>query len=284
MVEVMFEILLFSAYLSAALISVVIAVYAIAVSYLGRETSRSIWSLKRRQMELENRIKKSEEKMDVTEMEKEIKRYRQEETALKEKLRFLSLNGAILLPLAALLVALFFSLIGMYTYSWNPETISSYIFVSLVANAIGIVFLLKVLKTVEWAALKVPLPKFEVLFESGLNKEKVVVKAKRMLRIIISNNGDVMAENLEVFVFFPQGFKVNERRPYRVVPQTEVSDHPGYNAVIFDYDRIHLNVKMLSPKIDIEAPEKSDKYEIPICIYERNVGESEHELFLEVVD
>ena len=148
MVEVMFEILLFSAYLSAALISVVIAVYAIASSYLGRETSRSIWSLKKREVELKRRIKKFQEKMDVGEMEKEINKYKQEKKTLEDKRRFLSFGGAVMLPLAALFTALFFSLTGMYIHSWNQEPISYFIFASLAANAVGVGFLFKILKTV----------------------------------------------------------------------------------------------------------------------------------------
>ena len=284
MVEVMFEILLFSAYLSAALISVVIAVYAISVSYLGRETSRSIWFLKKRQVELKNRIKKLGEKIDVGEMEKEIRSYRQEETTLKNKLRFLSFNGAVLLPSAALFIALFFSLAGIYTYPRNPN-ISSTVVATLAFNTLGFVVLLKVLKTVEWSALRIPLPSFEVFFKSGSKEEKMMTKEKRELRIIISNNGDAMAEDIEVFVFFPLDFKISPRRPYyKVVEQWEITDRLGYNAVIFDFDKIHINVQMLSSEIGIEAPERPDKYKIPVCIYERNIGESEHELFLEVVD
>ena len=56
MAEPLFEILLFSAYLSAALISVVVAVFAISVSFLGREATRSLWLLKKREKELGLRI------------------------------------------------------------------------------------------------------------------------------------------------------------------------------------------------------------------------------------
>lgn len=284
MVEVMLEILLFSAYLSAALISVVIAVYAVAVSYLGRETSRSIWSLKKRQMELKKRIKKFEEKPDVAEMEKEIKKYRLEETTLKDKLRFLSLNGAVLLPLSALSLGLFFSLVGIYVYQWH-QNISSYIGASLSANAIGIVFLLIVLKTIEWAALRVPLPSFEVFFKSWLKEEKMMTKEKRGMQIWICNHGEIMAEDLDIFVFFPPDFKVPSKEPfYRVIPQGKGAEKPNHNAAVFSLGRVHINIEMLSPEIVVEAPENPDRYKIPVCIYERNTGETEYELLLEVVN
>lgn len=283
MVEVMFEILLFSAYLSAALISVVIAVYAIAVSYLGRETSRSIWLLKKRQIELKDRIKKFGEKMDVGEMEKEIKRYRQEEATLRGKLRFLSINGAVLLPLLALSIALFFSLVGIRQYQW-PSNVSSYIVATLAANVTGIGFLLKVLKTVEWAALRVPMPKFEVFFISWLKEETMMIKEKKGLQIRIANIGDMMAESLEIFVFFQSDFKVTPKIPYSVVPQTERDAYPHHNATIFKWDKLHINVNAPTPEIIVEAPEKSGKYKVPIWIYEKNSGQSVHELFLEVVD
>lgn len=283
MAEVMFEILLFSAYLSAALISVVIAVYAVAVSYLGRETSRIIWSLKKRQRELKKRIKRFEDKMDIGEMEKEIKSYKQEESALKGHLFYLSVNGAVLLPLAALSVALLFSLGAIYNYSWLPN-IGFYVVCTFAFNALGVISLLIVLKTIEWAALRVPLPKFEVFFETWLSKEKMATREKRGLRFWICNRGEIIAEDVEVFLFFPPGFKISSAKRYEVFTQSKKAIHPGYHAAIFSYENIHVNTDTFSPKIAVEAPEKPDKYKIPICIYERNIGESEHELLLEVVD
>jgi len=279
MAEPMFEILLFSAYLSAALISVVIAVYAISVSYLGRETSRSIWSLKKRQLDLRSRIKKFEEKIDVKELEKEIEKYKQEEADLKGKLSFLSLKGAVLLPLLELTLALVISFYGMYQYSWNPA-LDSYIVGAIIANGIGMVLLVQVLRTVEWAALRVPMPRFEVSFESGLKEEKIKTKETKAFAFTRTNIGDIMAEDVDTFVFFPPGFKVKPSPHYRIRKQTE--DHPDYDAAIFSTERIHINIGSIGPDITVEAPEKVGKCKIPICIYERNTGESEYELFIEV--
>lgn len=284
MAEAMFEILLFSAYLSAALISVVIAVYAISVSYLGRETARSILSLKKRQTELRSRIKKFEERMDVEELEKEIKMYRLEETDLKAKLRFLSVNGAVLLPLAALFLGLLFSLLGMYMYSDYPQQSSSYIIATLVANVAGIGFLLKVLKTIEWAALRVPLPKFEVSFKTGLSEEKIKTKEQKGLHILISNAGEIIAEDLECFVGFPPEFNVIQASGFTVSKQSERESYPGYTAAVLDINKLHIDTRAEIPEIIVSAPEKTGKYKIIICIKERKTGESEHELFLQVVD
>ena len=127
------------------------------------------------------------------------------------------------------------------------------------------------------------MPVFGVRFASELIEEKLKVKEKTELRIFTNNNGDAMAEDVEVFVFFPPDFKVTGKTGYRVVAQGKGSDNPGYNAAIFNYDKIHINTSMLSTEITIEAPDKPGKYKIPVCICERNIGETDLELFLEVV-
>lgn len=237
-------------------------------------------------MKLKDQIKKFQDKIDVGEMEKAIKRYRKDLVFIRKKLDSLSLRGAVEKPLIVFFSSLFFSLLGMYLYSISLPTdipfVVIFILFALGNNAIGIGFLYRVLQTVEWAASRIPLPKFDVFFSSLLRKQKVKTKEKTKLRILISNDGEKMAEDLKVMIAFPPSFKITPARSYQIVKQGEGTANPGYNAVVISIPQIHMDINMLCRAIDIEAPEKPETYKIPVRIGERHVGVSDHELFIVV--
>lgn len=285
MTDVLFEILLFSAHLSVALISVVIGVYAISVSYLGKETLRSIRILRRRRNQLGKRVKELAEKIDVGKLEKEIKKYKREEVKLSEKLYLLSLRGAVFLPLIALSLALIFSVAGMLIYPLGQQRyVELCVTFGFAGAAVGIFWLFRVLRAIQWAATRFLAPTFRVFFEGWLDEEKMKTEEKRKLEICISNDGDAIAEDLEVYIFFHPDFKISPRVvDSEVVMQTKGHDHAGLNALITKIRNLHVNIAT-TLSVDVKAPKKSKRYRIPVAIYERNIGESQHELFLQVVD
>lgn len=104
-----FQILLLLSYLNIALISITIAVYAISVSYLGRETYRSILRKKRRRNELKDTVEKLSKRIkekkeidavarEIDIMKKEIAYQRKQQQSLQRNLFWLSAKGAILTP------------------------------------------------------------------------------------------------------------------------------------------------------------------------------------------
>jgi len=289
--ESLFQILLLIAYLAIALISVVIATYAIAVSYLGRETSRAIWRMKKRRQELREKIKKLGEKAEIEEVKQEIKRYEKEESELKSRLFFLSRNGAVLFPCFCYFMGLIIVAYDIYRdpgemliFNVQSDLSQFLAWCAVILIVFGIFYFVRTLGAIESAALRIPLPKLEVSYISKLPREKYHSKEHKEIEIAISNNGEVPAENVQVFVFFPPEFTVGGGMPhYQVVKQGPTSSHPDYNAVVYTVEFLHIDVTLKLKPIRLDMPEKTGSYTIPVAIYERKIGVFGDQLALEIV-
>jgi hypothetical protein len=152
---------------------------------------------------------------------------------------------------------------------------------AIIAIVAGSFFLLRTLFAVQWAASRIPLPKFKVTFRNALTKIKYRVNEKVELAIAVENSGEDVAEDLEIWVCFPPEFNVRQGKGYHVeLHDFPDADYPNYKAVIFTCERIHTNVRV-DLVINVEMPKIADSYEIPVGISERKIGESEHELTVE---
>jgi hypothetical protein len=156
-----FQILLLLSYLDIALISITIAVYAISVSYLGREISRSISRKRRRVSELKETLEslstriKDEKEIDT--MQKEIAYYKKQQRSLEGSLLWLSVKGAVLAPITFFSVSLLLCVFGILEVLY-PEILLA---LSSGFVVIGAMCLGKTLKATEGAALEISKPKFE---------------------------------------------------------------------------------------------------------------------------
>ena len=277
----MFQTFLLLAYLAIALLSMTIASYAISVSYLGRETRRSKWLIEKRKKKLQRELKELQKEIDVTEIKQKINEYSKEESMLGRKLFFLSFGGAVSIPSFCFLGALLFAVIGLH-YPVE-DSLGLPLGMSIFLMGGGLVYLLVTLKVVEWAASRIPLPKFEVVFESDLPKETFRCKESEQFDFSVKNIGDLMAEDLEIFVFFQPEFGKIQAGTTKVFKQDRMSDYPNYTAVIVKLDKVHVDGIMLIHGTRVVMPKVSGVYVVPVRIHERNIGVSEHKLTLEIV-
>lgn len=261
-----------------------IASYAISVSYLGREVRRSKWLIEKRKKKLRKDIEKLHKSIDVDGMKQKITDYTKEEKILSRAWFLLSVEGAVLLPSTCFIAALLFATIG-FNLQLEDTRIYYILGITVLMLGSGFSLLLLSLKAVEWAASRVPLPKFEVLFESGLTKEVFHCKEQKRLEFWLKNIGELIAENLRVFVFFPPEFGSLKStiKQVAISKQSEWGDYPDYNAVIIPHDSIHVDENWLFNVIMMVMPEKKGIYVVPIKIHERNIGVSEHKLTFEIV-
>lgn len=280
--ESQFQILLLITYSAIALISMAIAVYAISVSYLGRETSRSVWRIRKRQEELRKKLKKLvyQERLEERSIEKELRTSKEKEKEINDRLRCLSLKGAVWYPCTFFSIALLIAVSGILVV----DGLSSEYFIVSAAVFIFIGFyrLARTLTAIEWVAERIPLPKFKVSFRYGATTVKFKTKKKVEVNICVHNIGDDMAEKIEVFVMFPPDFDVQETPKYNVSVQEPDSDHPNYIAAIFEVETIHVDTVHHFPPVLLKMPKKAGSYAIPIYVSERKVGESKHQLAIEV--
>jgi len=169
-----FEVLRLIAELSMLFMSITIPTFAIAVSYLGRETARSMKFLKSKRNEVERKL---DEKMkslgprktrleeiekDIEEMKKDIEKYRLEEQQFKDRINALSAKGTVLYPSFFFGLALLISAFGIYHY---PEILVApsgavvdywqLILCAVGSIFFGAIFLARSLKAIERASLEV---------------------------------------------------------------------------------------------------------------------------------
>jgi hypothetical protein len=149
--------------------------------------------------------------------------------------------------------------------------------------AVGFMVLLLVIWAIDSAAKKIPIPEFEVCFEKQTKATKCKRNERINITLCITNKGEDIAENLQIFVMFPPAFKVHGTGEYTIFKQDSESDCPDYNAAIFQEDLIHIDTT-LKMVINLTPPDEKKVYDIPISIYEIKMGVSDHKLSIEVVD
>jgi hypothetical protein len=167
----------------------------------------------------------------------------------------------------------------------NPQFLEqqSMIF-SIGATAIGFMVLFVVIKAVDSAAREIPLPKIAVVFDNLSKTQKFKSKDEKTLSLNVRNDGEDIAEDVAILVFFPPEFGVKTGiMGYMVYEQPIGSNHPHYKAVIMNVKRIHIDTSLVN-NIAVTIPEKKDTYTIPVSIKERKIGSQEDELTVEVVD
>ncbi|HUT16879.1 MAG TPA: hypothetical protein VMW84_01110, partial [Acidobacteriota bacterium] len=106
---------------------------------------------------------------------------------------------------------------------------------------------------------------------------------KTEVSVCVSNKGEDLAENMIFFINFPPVFQIHSSPFYDVQTQGVEADYPTYIAAIIRDAVQHPDTTGIT-RISLTAPEKKEKYEIPILIYERKTGKTKCKLTIEVTD
>jgi len=287
MVESILQTLLLLAYFDIALLSITIANYAVSASYLGRESRLSRWRMERRRQKLRVRLKELDnENAEIESIKKEIEEAESDERELSRSIFILSWQGAVVLPSLCFVVSFICAIVGMNSeIIWsgaNQENLGQLMVSSAFFMGMGFFVLLIVIRTIDSAARKVPIPEFEVTFENLQKTLKLKRNESTEITLFVCNKGEDIAENLQIFVNFPDAFKVYPMG-YIVAKQHAKADYPNYNAAIFNVELIHSEVTT-EFGIKLTTPDEKRIYEIPIHVREKKIGVSKHKLAIEVVD
>jgi hypothetical protein len=289
MLESVFQTFLLLAYFDIALLSITIANYAVSASYLGRESRLSRWRMERRKKKLRETIKDFKETAQFGKFKNEINKIGAEERRLGIRIFLLSWLGAVILPSMFFAMSLICAVVGINSEILTTSSVIQHflqqqlIEFSVGALGIGFMVLLFVIRAIDSAARKLPIPEFEVYFENRANKIKITRDQRKSILFCINNKGEDVAQDVQVFVFFPPAFEVHESGNYDITRQGSETDFPDYNAAIFREDLFHIDT-ILNLFIDITSPDEKKTYEIPLQIYERKIDPSKHKLEIEVTD
>jgi len=286
MEESIFQTFLLLAYSSVAIISVTIANYAVSASYLGRETRLSRVRMERKRIELLETLKKLKGSTQISEVNEKTQKSKKEQRNLRMRLFFLSWYGAVILPTIFFGISFVSSVIGI-----NIDILASYnldvqnlMILSIGGISIGALWLLFVIKAIDSAAKRIPVPKFLVSYETGLKSTKCKSKEHKEIIFSFENDGEDIAEGVLLFVHFPPEFTVHPiAGRYVVYKQRAKSEFPDYNSAIFREQLIHVGTT-LHARIVLTMPEKEDSYDIPIHLYERKTGCKTDTLVIEVLE
>lgn len=281
--ENVFQILLLLAYFDIALISITIAVYAISVSYLGRETSRSISRKRRRVAELKEnlaslstRIKSEKE---VGAIEKEIAYYKKEQKQLEGGLLWLSVKGAVYAPTTFFSVSLLLSVLGILEVL-NSEILLAF---SSVFIVVGGFCLGKTLKSTERAALEIPKPKYDVFLQSTeLMTRQCKANESTQIYPIVHNVGDERSENPLIVIHIPKGIKVTKTaEPWKSALKIAKGTPMGFaDSYYRSVEYINVDAFVGLGGLFVVAKKKGT-YKFLVEIKEKT-GKFAHELILEV--
>jgi len=285
MSEVIAQIFILIAYLAIALMAVTVPTYAISISYLAREPSKSMGDLKKRRKDLGQKLdqlkKELEVKPGVEAIEGEISKYKQEEAKLKDRLGCMSAKGAVAYPFGSFMVAL---LSASYNIYMNTVDLGASL-LSIGAMAFGIYRLGKTLVCIERAALRPEeefLPAFRVAFMSGATIERFKPGEQEEVTLVVTNYGKEIAENASIGFLFPPQFEILPKAAYSITKQdTPGVDYPGYYGAFFDVPVFHMDISGIF-KILAKMPDKSGSYDIPVGIRAKRIGKSEHRLRFEI--
>lgn len=289
MVDSIFQTLLLLAYFDIALVAIAIGNYAVSASYLGRESRLSRWRMERRRQKLRVRLKELEVKeAEIKSIKKEIEEAESDEEDLSRGIFILSWQGAVVLPSLCFIVSLICAVVGMNSEivlsGANQANLGQIIGVSAFLTGMGFFVLFIVIRTIDTAARKLPIPEFKVSFEDGTDTIVLVRNRKTSIDLVIANKGEDVAENMQVFVDFPKDFLIEKKGSYTVKERIARSAYPNYIQVEFKRDYLlHIGVRH-HRTIGLTTPDLKKNYEIPIIILERKTGESKHKVTIEVVD
>jgi hypothetical protein len=291
MIESIFQTFFFLATFDTILISVSIANYAISASFLGRETRLTRRRMEKRKQELDVRIKELQNKgLSIEDLEEETTKAKDDMNALKRRLFFLSWIGAVLVPSSLFVVSLVLSVLGINSdilltdlgITGPTVLVADLMFFSVVLLAFGFFFLLLVIRAIDSAARKIPIPEFEVYFKNLLETAKCKRKQMLVITLCINNKGEDLAEDALVMVHFPPAFQV-QPMGYRTYKQGPETNHPDYNSAIFDVKRIYPDT-IFNIDITITTPDANEIHEIYVSIYETKSGHSEYKLTIQTTD
>jgi hypothetical protein len=267
------------------MISVSIANYAISASYLGRETRLTRRRMEKRKQRLNGVIKDLQAKgLPIGELKKETKEAEEDLDALGNRLFFLSWLGAVILPSIFFIASLVSAVIVMNSDILLPNTLVDGLMSSSIGSlGLGFLFLMVVIGVIDSSARKTPAPEFKVYFDNYAESISLKRNAKESIRVNITNEGEDIAENVEVYATFPKTFDVDRTPHYSLYRTSPQGPNPESICVTHELGLLHIGTTHYFT-IFLTAPNEKKKYDITFQINERKSEPSKHDLSIEVVD
>jgi len=222
-----------------------------------------------------------EKEPELSRVKKEISRYENEIRNSAQRSAALSVSGAFLYPFCFFLFGLVISVYGLSALTAAEMPAAAVL--GTVSVLVGVIAIVRTLFVINEAAIRPEtLVAFTVFFVGGSTVQKVPRSSDSTISVGLLNCGKQMAEDVEVSVLFPPEFVVSPGSGYQVMIQDSVSTYPNHTSAGFNIGRMHEDVYQSLPPIKVRAPTKPGKYLLRVAVWERELGETDHMLTIEV--
>jgi hypothetical protein len=282
--------------ISLLFIGLTVTIYALAVPLFHTQIRRNKVFLESRLDELEKKVesltkgRRSRESLDV--IETEVRQYKNEEKLLSFKLSCLKLRGAVIYPSIVFFLGLLIFIFYEDLIMWIPNNAitigtKNFTLVMLIGTLTffyGIYRVICTLMAIDYASTNILMPNFDVHFLDGSKKLTSKINEPISFDIAIENKGYEIGELIDVYLAFPPQIHIIESEDFFVFQESEHDDeYPNYWRVSYYSDYIHAGSNEIMT-INIEPLTVANKYTIPIWVIEKNSGDIEFDLEMEIIE
>lgn len=294
--EAILQVLLILAYLAIGLISVTFPVYAIAVNFLPqqkwegeKEQKKRIDELRKKISQISNELVGQEiDSERIDKLREQLDNYENELTGTELKYKYLTAKGAVLVPVVVLLVALVFSITGLYTFykDLREWAIGLGAFSGL-CSTVALYRLLKTVSAIEYGALR---PERTVEFEIGFVPELLGVETHPSNTITMAvgvqatlsvgaKTSECDLENFEMTMFVPAEIKIVSK----IVNAQNITKSDYKDMTVLSLYRNCVMENLGTALRFSVIPLKAGKYSISVKIGAKGIYSFQKELFILVV-
>lgn len=283
--DAVLQVLLILAYLAIGLISVTFPIYAISVNFLPQQKWENEKEQRKRMDELKSKISQltaemKGDKKQVSQLKEQLDKYEAELEGTELRYQYLTAKGAVLAPVAALVPALLFAVVGIYAfYKDSREWAIGLGGFSALSSVVALYRLYKTISAVEYGALK---PERTVEFQVGFEKDyrktiETKFNDKAKFRIFARTH-ECEVETLVLLATFPAvlGAKCHFKDPDLSFSQF---DDVAVAKLSEDYVPKGMGVGFYFSV----TPQKIGKYSINVRVCAKGIYDTREELTIEVV-
>lgn len=290
--EVALQIMLILAYLVIGLISVTFPIYAISVNFLPQQKWETEKEREKRKSNLRTKINQlsaqlggqATETDKVSKMREELDKYEAELQGTELRYQYLTVRGAVAVPISLLIVALF--LAGLGIYGFYIDSLLGVEFFGTFSAAFSLMAIFRLYKTlsaVEYGALK---PERTVQFEVGFGKssEKTLrAQLNNLTKSVCFFRPERDVDSLYATVYFPSELGVTEKINLisAATPGITLSEYEDSSVFTFEIDFLP---KGKATGFSFQAiPKKTGRHSVEVRICAKGIYEYNEELTIEVV-
>jgi hypothetical protein len=284
--DAVLQVLLILAFLAIGLISVTFPIYAISVNFLPQQKWESEKEREKRKNGLRAKItqltkelgNQASETKQVAQIREELTKYETELQGTELRYQYLTVKGAVGIPVISLGLALAFASLGIYGFYTNTDPTFPAV-ISIVCSVFAIYRLYQTVLAVEYGALRPERTvEFNVGFDRNMEKKITIELGKKTARFLFVDSPESDVDSLYVMLKIPSELGV-----------TGESSTPDILGTVYGDETVVRKTQEYLPKgrgtgVSVPMnPKKKGEYIVKFLVCAKGIYEYKGELTVEVV-